>query len=137
MFLEAQRCAGPVNGRSANRLHDPGGKACEVFGDAPVARCRAFVEPSKLTEAWPLVVDEVFDCVACARFENDGINAEYRKFRPNSSAAGSRADDYYNRTVVLFIGCRHGHSSRNLVILLVKLLEPIDIVEPALDVAAL
>ena len=35
--LEAQRCARPVNGRAADGLDDPGGKACEVLGHAPVA----------------------------------------------------------------------------------------------------
>ena len=59
MLVEAQRSAGPVRGRAADRLDDPGRQVGEVLGDPPASGRRAHVLPGELGEAVPFVVDEV------------------------------------------------------------------------------
>ena len=67
VILEAQRGAGPMHRRAADRLDDPCRQIGEVVRHAPRARRGAHVLPGELRETRPFVVDEVGDLVCVRR----------------------------------------------------------------------
>jgi hypothetical protein len=115
VLLEAQRGAGPVDGRAAHRLHDPGRQVREVARDAPLARGGAGVEPADLDEAAPFVVLEVLDLVPAAGLEDHGVDALEGELGAERAAAGARTDDDDDRVVVLCIWRCHLVSPQDVV----------------------
>ncbi len=107
VLLEAQRGAGPMHGRAADRLHDPGGKAREILGDPPGARRGPLVEPGNPGEHRPFVVLEILHLVAPARFQADDAHALLGEFVGERAAAGAGAYDHDNRTVIEIKWCSH------------------------------
>lgn len=108
MLLEAQRSAGPVRGRAADRFHDPGRQVRKIPGYAPVARSRALVFPGELGKGVPLVIDEVVEFVACAGLQDDDVDALLGEFIAERAAAGPRADDDDQIVVFQIKCCCHG-----------------------------
>ena len=105
VLVEAQRGAGPVRRRAADRLDDPGRQVGEVLGDAPAARRGAHVGPGELGEALPFVVDEVLDLDARAGFEDDDLDALLRELVAERAAAGAGADDHDHAVVIQIEFC--------------------------------
>ncbi len=97
-----------MRGRPADRFDDPGRQVRKVPGDAPVARGRALVLPGKLGKGIPLVVDEILVFVACARLQDDDVDALLREFVAERAAAGAGADDDDNAVVLQIKWCCHG-----------------------------
>ncbi len=106
VLLETQRRTGPVRRGPADRLDDPCGQVGEILGDPPSTACCAIVQPGKLRETFPLVVDEIFMLDARTGFENDDIDALLRQLVAQSAAAGTGTDDDDHAVVVEIVrGC--------------------------------
>src|SRR6476646_9071626 len=96
MLVETQRSAGPVYGRAADGLDDPGRQRREVLGNLPASGCRARVLPGELGEAVPLVVDEVLVLDARAGFQDHDLDALLRELVAERAAAGAGTHDHHH-----------------------------------------
>ncbi len=111
MLLDAQRGAGPVDGRAADRLDDPGRQPGEVARDPPASRGRARVEPGDLAEHLPFVIGEIRDLMPSAGFEDHRVDAFQRQLRAERSAAGAGPDHDNDLIVVQIVFRSHVRSS--------------------------
>ncbi len=106
--LEAQRDAGPVDGRAANRLDDPRRQVRIGLGVMPAAGRDPLVEPRDLAEHRPFVVLEVGLRIVLAGLENhDLADAPLRQLVGQRGAARARADDDDRVAVVQVDPCCH------------------------------
>lgn len=108
MWLEADRRPGPVNGGSPDGLDDPGRQAGKVLCNPPVARRGSGVDPGKLPEAFPLVVDIIIRKIASARLQSHDTHALLRQLVGKHTATGARSDHDDNRVVIQVKWCSHG-----------------------------
>jgi hypothetical protein len=86
VLVEAERSAGPVHRRAADRFHDPSRQIRKVLRHAPVARGGSHVGPGELREALPFVVDEILDLDARTGFEDHDLDAFLRKLVAQGAA---------------------------------------------------
>src|SRR5262249_11094342 len=121
--------AGPVHGRAAHGLHNPGGERGEVLGNLPGPRRGARGLPGELNKTVPLVIDEVLVLDARAGLEDHDLDALLHQLIVERSAAGPRAGDPHRARVILIEFSDVNPS-------LSDLWEPVDVGEAALDVAA-
>ena len=82
-----------MGGGAADRLDDPCGQAAEIVGDTPVTAGGALVQPCKLAETVPFVIQVIFGQIASARFQRHDLDALLRQLIRQCSATGARADD--------------------------------------------
>ncbi len=130
VILEPQRRAGPVHGRAADRLDDPGRQVREIMRDPPGAGRGSHVLPGELGEAFPLVVDEIRDLVAVARLEDDDLDALLRQFVAERAAPRRRSRRCRRR-------CRRSDRIVPCAWSLSGGRQPVDVVEAAMEVAAM
>jgi hypothetical protein len=105
VLVEAQRGAGPVRRRTADRLHDPCRKVRKIPGDAPASRCGAHVGPGELGKALPFIVDEVLQFDARAGLKDHDLDALLRKLVAERSAARAGAHDHDHAAVIQIEFC--------------------------------
>jgi hypothetical protein len=91
--LETQAGARPVHRGAADGLADPCRQAWKVFSDAPAARRGPLVEPRKLAERRPLVVDEALAWGVLPGLEQHDLDAFLAQLIGERAPAGAGADD--------------------------------------------
>jgi hypothetical protein len=79
--------------RAADRLDDPGGKARKVGCNAPAARRGALIEPGKLAERRPFVIDEILVLDAGSGLEANDLDSFLRQLVGKRATPGAGADD--------------------------------------------
>ena len=107
VFIEAQRRTGPVHGRAADRLDDPGRQIGEVMRDPPASRSGAHILPGQLDEAVPLVIDEILHLVPVAGLEDHDLDALLGEFIAERATARAGADDH-DQSVIVEVEFCHG-----------------------------
>src|ERR1700692_222975 len=123
--------------RSTDRFDDPGRQIGEIPGDAPVARGGAHIRPRQLRETLPLIVDEILQLGARTGLKDHDLDTLLGKLVAERSASGAGAHDYDN-TIVIQIEFYHVMSSQLMFCLTSSdFRQPVDVVETALDVAAM
>src|SRR5712664_3682493 len=122
--------------RSADRFDDPRRQVGEIFANTPVAGCGSHIRPRKLRETFPFVVDEVLHLDARPGLKDYHLDAFLGQFANQRAAAGAGTDNY-DHAIIVQIKFRHGVLPTEFWSKPSDFRQPIDVVEAAVDVAAM